>query len=65
MVTKNVAAGERSGLGGIEKAGARKAYQAPELFAVGSALKLVQGNQIVAPYRDVSDSGYSHWPHLL
>ena len=62
MATKNLVSVERLGFEGEEKAApGHKAYQAPDLFAIGTAIKLVQGNQYNATYRDVSNSGYTYW----
>jgi hypothetical protein len=65
MSTKNLVSVERSGFEGVAKAAeGRKAYQAPDLFAIGTAIKLVQGNQLSATYRDVSNSGYTYWGNM-
>jgi hypothetical protein len=65
MATKNLVSVERLGFEVEQTAAAgRKAYQAPDLFAIGSAIKLVQGNQYIATYRDVTNSGYTYWSSL-
>ena len=61
MATQNLILIEGNGFEAKKTEKARKAYRTPDVVAVGTAIKLVQGNMINATYRDLCNSGYTYF----
>ncbi len=61
MTTRNLISVEGKGFEAEKTHKARKAYQTPDVLAVGPAVKLVQGPMISATYRDLTNSGWTYF----
>jgi hypothetical protein len=61
MATQNLISVECNGFKARNADKARKAYHSPDVVAVGTAIKLVQGPMYNATYRDLTNSGYTYF----